>query len=1226
MNIGDKFYCSKCMRELDDECTCPYCGHDPSRIQSVRFLEEGTLLQNGRYQLGAVIGDGGFGVTYAAWDNVLDQVVAIKEYFPQILCERDSSVDDNVVVNPNHEDLYNHGLERFVREAKILSTLQDVKNVVPVLEWFSANNTSYIVMKYIRGVTLNKYIRDNNIQAQKVIEIMREIVDALVLVHAQGIIHRDISPSNIMIQEDGTMILIDFGAAAVESRREQGEDNTVIYKKRYAPVEQYDEAGIQGPWTDVYALSATLYDLICGHAPAESLSRRGKDSVKSPRDMHIKLKRWQNKAIMTGLAVMPDKRPQSMIIFRSLLYNLPMPEEVTRRRRFMFMVVSISALISIICTLATINFTYGFFLGQGVRYSLYKDGLHVRGYSHEDEKIVIPDKIFGISVVKIDEGAFQGSEKLSELTISGTVKIIDRYAFNNCESLTTVNLNNGVEKLYSQSFANCTNLQAVIMPDSVNDISSDAFSNSVRRLVLLVTLDSAPAKIARELNLNYANVYTQDNDTGITLLRYDTEQSTAHVPDYIDGKPVTEINSGVAWTSVFPDKVRRITLPRYLAKIGDYAFYNSDVRDIAFPDKLEYIGANAFLASSLEQLYLPDSVKFVGNSTFSICLNLHTARLSANMSEIPSWCFGSNIALKSVIIPVGKISEIQSSAFRGCTNLSSLEIPEGVKIIDTNAFMNCIALETLYMPNSLLRIRSSSLEGCPSSLTIIGHAKSYIQSFCAKYGFRFYELERNSPDFVIYDENSLVASGDIRESESVNLPSYFDGATVNLVRDMRALKSKHVILPERVANITAGAFTGNKYIESLSCPPSLMTIDTYAFVACENLISIDLKEGLTKIGDAAFMNCKNLREINLPSTLRDIGLEAFENCINLEAIVIPPALIVLGNDTFSGTGIKSVVIPGNVTKVGTAFYGCKNLQSVVINEGVRTVNGTFAECTTLESVIFPSSINTISRATFKGCENLKDIWIYSDTVELDALDIDSYHTVYNESFIRGELITFATSKDVYMFDDCPQVTIHAYKGSSAHVYATQHNINFVEIPRESSRDITPEISYTVTERVYSDEQIIGFITPKDNDSVNHYWPQFQYAWGYGYMDIAKSCLEYYARYGEDYDKTGANSTLLFLEQAKSLGYETGAVILFFDGNNGHPNFNVGDIIVEVDGMKINDDDELIKLEQINKGNSWTYVILRADDDGMLHKLELVVERGTPLRATRSISPKTFEEF
>ncbi len=448
MNIGEKFYCSRCMREVDNEGICRHCGYDPNQPAGRIALEEGTLLQNGRYQLGAVIGMGGFGITYAAWDFTLSRPVAVKEYFPQNICQRDIHEGDEVMTRQEQEGLFQVGQLRFSREARVLSTLQSIKSVVSVLDWFEDNNTSYIVMEYVRGITLEVYVREHEIEPQRLISMMRELVDSLIMVHAQGVLHRDISPDNIMVQEDGTLKLIDFGAATSEERRARGKDQTVIFNRRFAPLEQYDENGEQGPWTDVYALSATLYYLVSGQLPTESAARKGKDSLKPLSEEKLHLKKWQKKAIMDGLILQPDKRIQSMEIFRSIMYRLPMPEEVRRRRRFMIKAAISMAAVSLFSILVTINATYGLYLGDGIRYSLQRDGFHVVGYNGERNEVNVPQSRMGIFVVQIDAGAFQGNESMASVTIPAKVKRIEDFAFNDCGSLVEVTLNEGVESLW----------------------------------------------------------------------------------------------------------------------------------------------------------------------------------------------------------------------------------------------------------------------------------------------------------------------------------------------------------------------------------------------------------------------------------------------------------------------------------------------------------------------------------------------------------------------------------------------------------------------------------------------------------------------------------------------------------------------------------------------------------------------------------------------------------
>lgn len=1217
MNIGENFYCSRCMRMIeDDELICPHCGYDPYDETEEHILEEGTLLHNGRYQIGAVTGSGGFGITYAAWDRTFDQPVAVKEYYSKRLCTRNTTEDDTVTVNPDSEYAYQKGLDRFIREAKILNTLESVKNIVPVIEWFEANNTAYIVMKYIHGVTLDEYVNANHIQPQNLISMMRDIVDALIIVHKQGILHRDISPSNIMIQEDGTPVLIDFGAASLEEQIEHGKGRTAVFNRRYAPVEQYDESGMQGPWTDVYALSATLYHMICGEPPTESIARTGNDSLESPIERGIFLKKYQNKAIMQGLALKPEKRIQSMEIFKAVLYNLPMPEEVIRRRKFMFKVITAAALIVILSVLVMINFTFGFNLGNGIRYSLYDDGFHVRGFSSgsESESINIPSKIAGVKVIQIDDGAFQGSDRLHDVYVPGTISTIGRFAFNGCMNMACVTLGEGVRRIMSQSFGNCESLQAVMIPDSLEEIAHDAFTGTSERLVLIGNMNNKAHELSDKLSLNYAHMETISNDTGLTLTKYETSQNRANIPDYINGRPVTVIESGIKDMSVFPRKITGVIFPENLLKIGDYAFQDTHINNIELPDKLEYIGNSAFCRTLIKSVYIPDSVKHVGMGAFDLTY-IETARVSPNMKEIPELCFESCEKLKEITIPEG-IQEIGYGAFSKCFNLSSVFIPSGVKRIYYGAFEDCISLEALHLPPSLESMPLSALRGCSNRLMITGYRTTFAHKFCERNGFNFYDLlNHDYRKFPVNENGTMLIKGEFEETEKLVLPSYGRGVSVKNLRSAihpSALKSRHVILPERLENIAAECFAGNKYIESVSCPETLRVIGTSAFGECNNLKSIELHEGLTEIGTAAFVSCSELENINLPSSVKNIQAGAFEGCHKLKSIRIPSSMVILNDDAFSDTGIISIDIPGNIAKCGTAFYGCKSLISAVIGEGTSTLEGTFAECASLESVIIPASMKQITHSTFKGCVKLKDIWIYSDNTELRSYSAAVIHASY-KALDEGTRIYLNQERDSHLFSDCPNVTIHAHTGSSSHRYALKHNIRFEEIP--SDREIISEPHDNLREDL---SWLTKRYEPSESDDANHLWMKAGFAWGFGREDLAYKCLDAFANVKDEYEEYNAiwaSSAKMFIAQADLHGYSTGQIIVAFEDSKTHPVFRPGDIIVESEGHKL-DYERINETGRSSGADTWTMTILRADDNGILQRIDVTVSKNNPRSLSR----------
>ena len=224
------------------------------------------------YQIESVLGRGGFGITYLATDTNLGQLVAIKEYLPHDFATRsgDSTVQP---VSIEQSDMFSWGLERFMSEAKTLAKFKH-PNIVRVLSVFKQNNTGYMVMEYEHGEDLSDiYKRKNRLSQQELEQIYYPIIDGLHSVHNAGFIHRDIKPSNIFIRDDGSPVLIDFGAArqAVGTRTRT---LTSMLSVGYAPFEQYNEVpGKQGPWTDIYALGASMYQGITGEKPMESTQR-----------------------------------------------------------------------------------------------------------------------------------------------------------------------------------------------------------------------------------------------------------------------------------------------------------------------------------------------------------------------------------------------------------------------------------------------------------------------------------------------------------------------------------------------------------------------------------------------------------------------------------------------------------------------------------------------------------------------------------------------------------------------------------------------------------------------------------------------------------------------------------------------------------------------------------------------------------------------------------------
>lgn len=340
MNVGEKYYCSRCMREIGQEQICPHCGFDPSIPMPGSQMEEGTLLYHGRYELGTVIGQGGFGITYSAWDLVLDIPVAIKEYFPASYCERNASETDDVSPRPDCGAYYQLGLQTFVREARILAMLQNIRSVVKVYDCFEKNQTAYIVMEFVHGETLWSYCRDHRPDEKRLLKMLRGTIDDMILVHKAGVLHRDISPNNLLVQEDGMVKLIDFGAASNLS----GTGNHATLNRHFAAPEQFDSDGKQGVYTDVYGLAATLYALFSGEMIQDAPSRLKEDHLRKPRKQGVRVSGRTSDSIFRALRLDPGKRTQSLEEFRAELYHLPRPIQ-SMRQKVLFALKIISVLL-----------------------------------------------------------------------------------------------------------------------------------------------------------------------------------------------------------------------------------------------------------------------------------------------------------------------------------------------------------------------------------------------------------------------------------------------------------------------------------------------------------------------------------------------------------------------------------------------------------------------------------------------------------------------------------------------------------------------------------------------------------------------------------------------------------------------------------------------------------------------------------------------------------------
>ncbi len=312
MTMNTRNLCYNCFKEkLQPEGPCPYCGFDlEDNVKKYPVaLRAGTVL-NHRYTVGRVLGQGGFGITYLAWDEKLEARVAVKEYMPNDISARVGTTV-SVAMESRAED-FTYGEERFKEEARILAKFMGQPNIAGVTDYFDENGTSYFVMDYIEGISFKTYIANQGgkVSVQEALDVMIPVLRALTAVHAEGFIHRDVTPDNIYITKDGNVKLLDFGSARY-SIGDKSKSLDVILKVGYAPKEQYIRRGRQGPYTDVYSCAACLYAAITGYLPPESLERLDQDTLTPPSQAGVEIPLYLERAILKGLAVQPEDRFQT---------------------------------------------------------------------------------------------------------------------------------------------------------------------------------------------------------------------------------------------------------------------------------------------------------------------------------------------------------------------------------------------------------------------------------------------------------------------------------------------------------------------------------------------------------------------------------------------------------------------------------------------------------------------------------------------------------------------------------------------------------------------------------------------------------------------------------------------------------------------------------------------------------------------------------------------------
>jgi len=324
MDLNGIDRCLDCMEDKSGTQVCPHCGRDErAALRSLPYLPYGIGL-NDQYVLGRVLGHGGFGITYLAWDTRLDTRVALKEYLPRDFGTRGADGLSVSCFDGEAVEMFAYGRKKFLEEAQKLARFADHPGIVSVLNYFEAHGSAYMVMQYVEGTDLKQHLAQvgGRLPVDTAMGIITPVLDALRAVHAAGLLHRDMSPDNIYLTAAGRVLILDFGAAK-DAVGSHSQSQALIRKPGYSPEEQYRTKGEQGPWTDVYAAAATLYHMLTGETPPEALDRLADDTLRPPSQLGVTMSPERELALMKALAVRAPDRYQSVADFQNALMTTP---------------------------------------------------------------------------------------------------------------------------------------------------------------------------------------------------------------------------------------------------------------------------------------------------------------------------------------------------------------------------------------------------------------------------------------------------------------------------------------------------------------------------------------------------------------------------------------------------------------------------------------------------------------------------------------------------------------------------------------------------------------------------------------------------------------------------------------------------------------------------------------------------------------------------------------
>ncbi len=927
--------CLNCMQETASN-VCSYCGYDSSAYELQPGVLKPQTCLKGRYYLGRVLGRGGFGITYNGWDAQVGRRVAVKEYFPSGLVVR--LKDDNTIsaVSSVNTQSFKSGVVKFFDEAQILSEFRGVKEIVEIYDFFYENETSYIIMEFVEGenilqIMARRKIMDTGTAA----DIILKLTGAMMKVHAKDVLHRDISPSNVIITGDGGIKLIDFGSAR-QFAVDQSNSMSVILKNGFAPIEQYSRKGNHGPWTDIYSICATFYYMITGMLPEQATDRVIEDALIPPSEFRSDITPQQEAVLLKGLAVIAADRYRSASELKDAIKEAygknpvtappvpkkeqktvsldDVPEPVLKEKKVRFIPVQkekkvryVPVIITTICA-AIIILTM-------LSLTIWRKPAEL---IQTDVGITVKDET-ETQAAEIETAVKQTETEPAVIKKTETTKTEPEETEPEVISVTDIILS---KKILTLEKGGTDTLAVIINPPDASD-NTVTWSTSSTNVASVnngkVTAGSAGTAVINAKTSNgktasctvtvkpgvvnaesvSLNAKTYELTKGFTL----TLTATVYPSDATD-KTVTWTSGNAGVATVTAGKITAMSAGTAVitARTSNGKTVSCTVTVIAVEVEKVNIEQTSVTLNFGEKVTLvitvspadaaDEPITLTSSDPGVVSINgLTVTAKNAGTVTIKATSLNGKTDVCTVIV-----NTIQTTSISLNKTSLSLTLGEFVtltaNIVPSNTTDKNITWTTNNASVASVNGNGNITAESEGTATITVKASNGISATCTVIVNREITASGTcgvNATWTLYNNGELVIGG----KGSMENYGYGNRPWINYFNEIKTIK-----INTGISSIGDNAFNSCTSLTNITIPNSVTYIGAYVFWACDSLTNITIPDSVTYIGDEAFRVCSSLTNITLPNSVTYIGVAAFASCYKLTNITIPNSVTYIGGGAF----------------------------------------------------------------------------------------------------------------------------------------------------------------------------------------------------------------------------------------------------------------------------------------------------------------------------------------